>query len=93
MLLKRKEGHCLFLSPVLELLLSVLARLPWSLLAGVAVLRFPADSAELSLPENPGSRLGLQNVQSLVPDHDCPLVGNVVQQGKAYSGLACLELV
>ena len=89
MLLKRKEGHCLFLSPVLGLLLSVLARLLWSLLAGAAALRFPADSAELSLQENPGSRI----VQSLLSDHDCPLVGYVVQQGKAYSGLACLDLV
>ena len=77
-LLKRKEGHCLILSPVLGLLLSVLVRLPWSLLAGAAALRLPADSAELSLPENPGSRLGLQIVQSLLPDHDCPLVGYVV---------------
>jgi hypothetical protein len=48
------------------------ALLLWSLLAAVAALRFPADAAGLSLPENPGSRPGLKWMQGLLLHYYCP---------------------
>ena len=54
MFIRRKEGHCLSLTPGLELPLTELARWPWSLPVGVEVLWLPADSAGLSDREKAG---------------------------------------